>query len=245
VREIGRVTLAAWGLGLALSILAVLRLAGFGHEPSGRTERVTVAGEEASATAAGSAPAAPAGKAAAGAGTGGPASVTGGGKAVYVHVAGAVRRPGLYVMPVGARVAAALDAAGGPLRRADVTRVNLAAALSDGQQVLVPDRPRTLARASVPAPGSARQGQGGGSDAPDRASGAAGPAGGAGGAASISLSTASVPELETLHGIGPALAGRIVAYRESHGGFRSVEELQEVEGIGPKRLAALRDAVRP
>ena len=144
---------------------------------------------------------------------------------LYVHVAGAVRRPGLLRVHDGARVAAAISRAGGAARGADLTGVNLAQPLEDGQQVVVPRRgPAGATAAIAAAPGAA--------------------AGSAGGALP-SLGTATVEQLEQLDGIGPALAARIVEYRESHGGFRSIEELREVEGIGEKRFAALKDAVRP
>ena len=153
---------------------------------------------------------------------------TAGGKAnggLYVHVAGAVRRPGLLRVHDGARVAAAISRAGGAARGADLTAVNLAQPLEDGQQVIVPRRGAAGATGTAAAvPGS--------------------PAG-AGGAALPSLGIATIEQLEQLDGIGPALAARIVEYRESHGGFRSIEELREVEGIGEKRFAALKDAVRP
>src|SRR4051812_16454496 len=121
---------------------------------------------------------------------------------IWVDVAGAVRRPGLYSLPTGARVAAALERAGGARTRADVTAVNLAAKLADGQQVLVPLRGHGLAE-NVPA----------------GTSGTAPPG------AKISLSTASEPQLEQLDGIGPGLAGRIIEYRQAHGGFRSIDQL--------------------
>jgi competence protein ComEA len=145
--------------------------------------------------------------------------------ALYVHVAGAVRRPGLIRVPPGTRVATALERAGGPARRADLTLVNLAARVQDGQQIVVP-----LA--------GARPEAGGGSPA-----GAA--AGGAMPGAKIHLSTATPEQLDEIDGIGPTLAGRIVEYRDTHGGFRSLDDLQEVEGIGEKRLATLREALQP
>ena len=145
----------------------------------------------------------------------------GGGKRLYVHVAGAVRRPGLYRLPAGARVAAAIELAGGPRKRADLTTTNLAAKVEDGQQVIVPLRGKVVAAA--PAAGGP-------------AATAAGP---------ISLATATQAQLEELDGIGPALAQAILAYRDANGGFRSVEELQEVDGIGEKRFEALREAVQP
>lgn len=144
---------------------------------------------------------------------------------LYVHVAGAVRRPGLYRVPEGSRVAAALEVAGGPSRRAEVAAVNLAAPVEDGQQVIVPRR-----GAGVPA-------------GPAAASGGGETAGAAG--APISLATATVEQLDALDGIGPTLAERILAFRDRKGGFRSLEQLREVDGIGEKRFEALKESVRP
>jgi competence protein ComEA len=152
-----------------------------------------------------------------------PAAAAGprGGRRVYVHVAGAVRRPGLYRLPHGARIAVALKRAGGPTPRAELTTTNLAARVRDGQQVVVPVRGRAARPlAPVAAGGSAASGR-------------------------ISLATATQAQLEELDGIGPTLAARIVEYRDEHGGFRSVEELGEVDGIGEVRLEALRQAVQP
>jgi len=146
---------------------------------------------------------------------------------LYVHVAGAVRRPGLLHLPSGTRVATALDRAGGPTRRADLTLVNLAAPLQDGQQIVVPVK------------GLA------GNAAPGGASAAAAPGAAAPPGAKVHLSTATAEQLDEIDGLGPTLAERIVEYRDAHGGFRSIEELAEVEGIGEKRLAALRDALQP
>lgn len=143
----------------------------------------------------------------------------------YVHVAGAVRRPGLYRVREGARVGAALELAGGPTGKADLAGTNLAARVQDGQQILVP------VRGAAPAPVAAT-GTGTGTDT-------AQPAG------PLSLANATQPQLEELDGIGPTLAARILEYRDSHGGFRSVEELGEVDGIGEVRLEALRQAVQP
>jgi competence protein ComEA len=227
MRDIGRGTLAAWAVALALSLVAVSQFARDRDARSAPGERVTLAGPASHGRAASGPDRAPGG-----------AATPGGPRRAYVHVAGAVRRPGLYTVPAGARVASAVDAAGGPLRRADVARVNLAAVLVDGQQVMIPERAR--AGEATPAHGRGAgpsRDEGPGRPAPDGAT--------AQDAAAISLSTASQQELETLDGIGPALAGRIVAYRDAHGGFRSVEQLQEVEGIGPKRLDALRASVRP
>jgi competence protein ComEA len=141
-----------------------------------------------------------------------------------VYVVGAVRRPGVYRLAEGTRIEDALARAGGATRKADLTAVNLAAPLADGEQVLVPSR----------------QSRGGG---------AAAPAGGAGaGAAStgpVQLSVATAEQLDTLPGIGPVTAQKIVDYRTEHGAFRSVEDLDEVPGIGPARVEQLRDLVVP
>jgi len=125
-------------------------------------------------------------------------------------------------------VAVALERAGGPLRRADLAAINLAATVEDGQQIKVP---RVGERPASPAAGGPSSGP------------AAGGAGG--GAAKLSLASATVDQLDQLDGIGPTLAKRIVQYREEKGGFRSVDGLREVEGIGEKRFAALREAVAP
>lgn len=139
-----------------------------------------------------------------------------------VHVVGAVRRPGLYPIASGARVAAAIRRAGGPTPRADLSLLNLAATVQDGQQVVVPAR----------APAGAGP----------TASAGAGPAAAAG---PISLSSADAAALDTLDGIGPTLAARIVEWRSAHGGFASVDQLLEVPGIGPTRLEAIRPRVVP
>jgi competence protein ComEA len=140
---------------------------------------------------------------------------------LWVHVAGAVKRPGVMRLPAGSRVATAVTRAGGPTRRADLTLVNLAAKVQDGQQIVVPTR----GAASV--------------------TGGAATAAGELPEARIHLSTATAEQLDEIDGIGPTLAERIVEYRDAHGGFRSVDELAEVEGIGEKRLATLRDALQP
>jgi competence protein ComEA len=153
-----------------------------------------------------------------------------------VHVAGAVRRPGLYRVPLAARVAEALERAGGPLRRAELTAVNLAARMEDGQQVVVP------AAGTVPVAGAV-----GARASPGAAGAVPGTAGAFPGAAGVklSLAAATIDQLDQLDGIGPTLAGRIIEYRDAHGGFRSVDQLREVDGIGEKRFATLREAVQP
>ncbi len=150
-----------------------------------------------------------------------------GGGRVTVHVAGAVRRPGIYRLPGGARVDDALRIAGGPKPRADLTAVNLAAKLEDGRQVLVPERARGGAPAA-PATGAGPPAVGGAGAAP---------------AAPINLNTATLEQLDTLDGVGPGIAQRIIDYREQHGGFARVDELAEVPGIGDKRMATLRPLV--
>lgn len=146
---------------------------------------------------------------------------------VFVHVAGAVARPGLYRLAAGARVADALQAAGGPRPRADLDRLNLAARLADGQRVAVPRR------GEPPPPGPA-------GDAT-----AAGPEDATGGpTAPVDLNTAGQAELETLPGVGPATARKILDERARRGGFTSVRDLLRVPGIGERRFAELRDRVR-
>jgi competence protein ComEA len=149
-------------------------------------------------------------------------------RGIYVHVAGAVRRPGLMRLPTGSRVAMALERAGGPRRRADLTAVNLAARLQDGQQIVVPLAGAVSGPSGAAAPSAAAPGAAGG------------PAGD-----KVHLSTATVEELDGIDGIGPTLAQRIIEYRDAHGGFRSPAELAQVEGIGEKRLATLREALQP
>jgi competence protein ComEA len=142
---------------------------------------------------------------------------------LVVDVEGAVRHPGLVRLPSGARVADAVSRAGGFARKADRSGVNLAAPIADGQQVLVP-------RAGAPPPGGAAGGSGAGAAAPS------GP---------ISLSSATAEQLDTLPGIGPVTAQKIVAFREQHGPFHSVDGLDAIPGIGPARLAELQGLVVP
>src|SRR3954451_8629779 len=144
------------------------------------------------------------------------------GGALVVHVAGAVRRPGVYRLRAGARVADAVRRAGGARRRADLSAVNLASELQDGRQVLVP---RRLAAGAVAAPVAGTAATPGVPAQP------------------IDLNTATLEQLDTLDGVGPATAQKIIDYRTDHGGFGSVDELDQVSGIGEKRLAALRDHV--
>ncbi|HEU5033168.1 MAG TPA: ComEA family DNA-binding protein [Mycobacteriales bacterium] len=138
------------------------------------------------------------------------------GAEVVVDVGGRVRRPGLVTLPPGARVADAIRAAGGVLRHRDLASVNLAARVTDGQLLVV-----------------------GGHAAAAAAAGAAGTSATGGAPAPVDLNTATVDQLDTLPGIGPVLAQRIVDWRGAHGGFRRVEDLQEVSGIGASTYADL------
>jgi competence protein ComEA len=141
------------------------------------------------------------------------------GPVLVVDVVGGVRRPGLYRLPQGSRVADAVARAGGVTRRADLALVNLAAPLADGTQVVVP------ARTPV--------GSAGGQASPSAPSGP------------LHLNTATLEELDALPGVGPVTAQKILDYRQQHGAFASVDELDAVPGIGPARLEQLRKVVAP
>ncbi len=154
-------------------------------------------------------------------GTPRPSAEPSAGTSIAVHVLGAVKRPGLVTLATGARVADALQAAGGLTANADPAELNLAAVLPDGAQVMIGTKghPR----------GEVRVGSGGTSvstSAPGQS-------------AKVNLNTGSVAEFDTLPGVGPVTAQRIVDWRTQHGRFSRVEELQEVEGIGPKSYAQI------
>ena len=140
---------------------------------------------------------------------------------VVIHVAGAVRRPGLYEIDPQARIADAIDLARGPLPRADLNALNLAAPVTDGQQIYVPERGETIPAAATPASTS--------------------PAGTP--AMVVDVNTADQVTLETIPGVGPVTALAIIEYRESNGPFESVAQLLEVSGIGPATLEAIRPYV--
>jgi competence protein ComEA len=144
---------------------------------------------------------------------------------LVVAVTGRVRKPGVVTVPAGARVIDALRAAGGPLPGADLALINLARKLADGELVVVG------VPGAAPDPGS---GAGAGSPV-----GPGAPAGG-----SVDLNAATLADLDTLPGVGPVLAQRILDWRTEHGRFDSVDQLGEVSGIGEARLAQLRDLVR-
>ncbi|WP_335982074.1 ComEA family DNA-binding protein [Streptomyces sp. CA2R106] len=151
-----------------------------------------------------------------------------------VDIAGKVAKPGLRRLPKGARVADALTAAGGPLPGTDTTALNLARPLADGEQILVGVTP-------PPSVGGASAGDGS-AGSPD-GTGAVG--GGGAPSAPLHLNTATEPQLDALPGVGPVTAQRIVAYRAQHGAFTSVQQLQQIPGIGPRKFATLQPLVEP
>lgn len=134
---------------------------------------------------------------------------------IVVDVGGRVRHPGLVTLPAGARVADAIAAAGGALRPADLERIDLAAHVTDGQLLLI--------------------------GVPGSTPGAVG--GAVAGSGPVDLNTATVEQLDALPGVGPVLAQRIVAWREAHGGFRSVDDLRQVPGIGARKFSDLKSLV--
>jgi competence protein ComEA len=145
------------------------------------------------------------------------------GARVVVHVVGAVRRPGLYRLRDGARLADAVGRAGGATRKADLESINLAAPAEDGLQVVVPRRVPAAQAGVAVTPGEA------GSPTQGK----------------MHLNTATLEELEALPGVGPVTAQKILDYRQQHGAFTSVDDLDAISGIGPKRLEQLRDAAAP
>jgi len=150
---------------------------------------------------------------------------------VVVDVAGAVARPGVYTLQAGARVCDALELAGGTIAQAQTAAVNLAARLVDGQQIVIPQKGQT------PATGPQQPGDAGGGGSAGAGTVSAAPG------VPVNLNTATLEQLDTLSGVGPSTAQKIIDYREEHGGFRSVDELKEVSGIGDAKFAALKDQV--
>jgi competence protein ComEA len=145
-----------------------------------------------------------------------------GGTDVVVDVAGAVDDPGVYRLPAGSRVNDAVQRAGGATGRASVESINLAARLTDGQQVVVPEQVRGAT--AVAASSGASTGE------------PAGP---------IGLGTATVEELDTIEGIGPVTAQKILEFRDQHGGVSSVDQLDQIDGIGPATMETLRSGLQP
>jgi competence protein ComEA len=144
-------------------------------------------------------------------------------KLLVIDVAGAVRRPGLYRLRSGSRIDDAIAAAGGPTAKAQLDTVNLAAPIADGEQVVVPGRGAVGATAAAASP----------------------PAAGSSPTAPLDLNTATLEQLEALPGIGPVTAQKILDYRQAHGAFHSVTELQGVPGIGPAHMSQLKGLVIP
>ncbi len=144
-------------------------------------------------------------------------SISSSGGDVVVDVAGAVRRPGVYRLPAGARVVDAIGRAGGPAGDAMLEGINRAARLADGQQVVVPER----GPAGVAATATASE------DGP------------------ISLGSATVEQLDTIDGIGPVTAAKIVEFRDQHGGLASVDQLDQMSGVGPATMESLRARLQP
>jgi competence protein ComEA len=144
----------------------------------------------------------------------------GGGGRLVIDVAGAVRKPGVYRMAAGTRVEDALKRAGGATARADLSQINRAAKLEDGRQILVPRRATAAQAAAAPASASSTPSQ------------------------PVNLNSATLEQLDTLDGVGPATAQKIIDFRTAHGGFGSIDELDQIPGIGEKKLAALREQVR-
>jgi competence protein ComEA len=180
---------------LVLALLALLALAGKRLAATGTTQRPAAAAASLQPVAA-------------------PAKAR-----LVVHVVGAVRRPGLYRLVEGARVADAVARAGGAVRRAELSSVNLAAPLADGAQVLVPLRQP---------PGST-----------------AAPATATAFPTKVSLASATLDQLDELPGVGPVTAQKILDYRAQHGPLRSVDDLDAIPGIGPARIEQIRDLVTP
>lgn len=194
---------------IGLTSVVVICLAGAGlwfQRSLPRPVQIAASGTPASPVVSGAVPP--------GAETGAPASPTG--APLIVDVAGMVHRPGVYRFQPGDRVIDAVDRAGGALPHADLTLVNLAAPLTDGQQVVIPKE------GTAGTPGTIT--------APD-------------GTTVVNINSADATALEALPGIGEVLAAAIVAYREEHGPFTSIDQLQDVSGIGPATFADLKDLV--
>jgi competence protein ComEA len=233
------VVLAAVVVVVAVVVVLVGALLSGGGEGSGGTGGVVVRG--APTAGAGGASGVP--SPSAGASAGAAPSAPGAGR-VVVHVLGAVRRSGVVELPASSRVGDALERAGGATDDADLDRLNLARVLTDGERLYVPrvgqqEVPEALGPMADGAAAGPTAGAGAGA-------GSGGGSAGTGGeeSAVVDLNTADQTALETLPGIGPGLAGRIIAWRDEHGRFTAVEDLLDVSGIGDVRFAELRDRVR-
>jgi competence protein ComEA len=203
VPELSRSQLLVYGaIGIALLLVGArwVRSASADSRAAGSVESADVSGDEGSAQ--------------------GSFAVEPGGGDVVVHVAGAVREPGVYRLPAGSRVADGVERAGGAISAAAVDGINLAARLADGQQVVVPRAVQSQGGVAVAGSASATDGP-------------------------IGLGTATVEQLDTIEGIGPVTAQEIVEFRDEQGGLSSVEDLDQISGIGPATMDALRGALQP
>ncbi|WP_240347270.1 helix-hairpin-helix domain-containing protein [Curtobacterium sp. 24E2] len=226
------VVLAGVVVVVALVVVMVGSLTGRGGAGAGG---VVVSG--APTAAAPTAGSSTAGMPTAGSSTAGPAP---GAAFVVVHVLGAVERHGVVRLPLSSRVTDAIERAGGATADADLDRLNLARVLTDGERLYVPRVGEDEVPAALdPVDGGAAAGGGDGAGATGATAAA-----GTGADSVVDLNNADQTALETLPGIGPGLAGRILAWRDEHGRFTAVEDLLDVSGIGDVRFAELRDRVR-
>jgi competence protein ComEA len=227
--DLSRSELAAYAACAVL--VALLGWRALRSDGGGGTATAAASGSR-SASAAGARSASPDGQS-------GAITVGAAGGTTTVHVVGAVHRPGVYRLRLGLRVQDAVRRAGGAASGADLQAINLAAKLTDAQQVVVPKRAAAAPGGPVGAAAGAGVGAGAGAATGAAAAGATGAAAGP----PVNLNSATAEQLDTLDGVGPATAQKILEYRAQHGGFRSVDDLSQVSGIGPKRLEALRGRV--
>ncbi|WP_199185872.1 ComEA family DNA-binding protein [Streptomyces carminius] len=215
---------------LALVLAVALGLA-VHHFRDGRPQAVRVPPVESVSRARAAAPSGLPSAPPSGLPAGPPAVPASGGKPLMVDVTGEVRRPGVHRLPAGARVADALRAAGGIRPGTELHGLNRARLVADGEQIVVGQPPTAPAVPAAPA----------GSTAASAVTGGGGPQPGV----PVSLSSATADQLDALPGIGPVMAQRIIDYRNQHGGFTSVEQLREVNGIGERRFADLKPLIGP